>query len=185
MKQQEWDASVLAIKSILKYIGDDPRRDGLFETPTRVVKSWEEIYAGYKQYPEDVITTFEDDCDEVVIVKDIEFSSMCEHHMLPFIGKAHIGYIPDGKVLGLSKMPRILDIYAKRLQIQERICQQVTKALDKYVKPIGSACVIEAVHMCMSCRGVKKQHSKAITSSLTGAFKTDPAARQEFMGMIK
>ena len=177
------------IEGLLKLIGEDPTREGLLETPLRVLKSFKEIYAGYTFTEEDVLNTcksFEDgSCDEMVLLKGIEFQSMCEHHMLPFIGVAHIAYIPNGRVIGVSKMGRILDIYSKRLQIQERLTQQVTSALDKGLQPLGSACVIEAHHQCMSCRGVKKQNSIMVTSSLTGEFKSNPTTRAEFMSLIR
>jgi GTP cyclohydrolase I len=175
-----------AIKQIIEVIGDDPKREGLRETPQRVVNSWDELFSGYKQNPEEVMKTFEDGaCDEMVILRDIEFYSTCEHHMLPFFGKAHIAYLPNGRVLGLSKLARVLDIYSRRLQIQERIGQQVTKALDDHLKPKGAACIIEAKHFCMLCRGVNKQNSVMITSSLTGRFKEDPATRAELMSLVK
>ena len=174
------------IRRLLQYIGEDVEREGLQETPSRVVKSFEEIYAGYNQNPEDVIKTFaEGACDEMVIAKDIEFFSNCEHHMLPFFGRAHIAYIPNKRVIGVSKMARLLDIFARRLQIQERLTQQVTDAMDEHLNPLGSACVLVASHQCMTCRGVEKQHSKMITSSLTGVFRKKPEVRQEFMQFIK
>ena len=173
------------IRRLLEYIGEDPERDGLKNTPERVIKSYEKLFGGYKQKPEDVITVFEDTCDEMVLLKSIEFYSFCEHHMLPFYGKAHIAYIPNGKVIGISRLARILEIYSRRLQIQERLCQQVTQAIEKVLKPLGTACVLEARHHCMICRGVEKQNSIMVTSSLTGVFKTKSEARAEFMSMIK
>lgn len=172
------------ITRILQYIGEDPKREGLLETPTRVVKSYAEIFGGYKEDPAAVMKVFEDgSCDEMVLLKNIEFYSNCEHHMQPFFGKAHIAYIPDGKVLGVSKLARVLDIYARRLQIQERLTQQVTDALMKHLEPKGAACVIEAKHFCMVCRGVQKQNSEMLTSSLKGSF-LDPAVRSEFYSLI-
>lgn len=169
----------------LQYIGEDVTRDGLKDTPSRIVKSWDELYAGYNQEPKDVFKVFEDSYDEIVLLKNIEMYSMCEHHMLPFHGLAHIAYIADGKVIGISKLARLLDIFARRLQIQERIGQQVTTALNEYLKPLGAACIIEAKHMCMSCRGVNKQHSIMVTSTLTGRFRDDVSARNELMALIK
>lgn len=169
----------------LQYIGEDVTRDGLKGTPARIVKSWDELYAGYKQNPGDIFTVFEDKYDEIVLLKNIEMYSMCEHHMLPFHGLAHIAYIANGKVIGISKLARLLDIFARRLQIQERIGQQVTAALDEYLKPLGSACIIEAKHMCMTCRGVNKQHASMVTSTLTGRFRSDVSARNELMTLIK
>lgn len=186
------------IKRILQFIGDDPERDGLKDTPKRVVASYAEIFAGYKQDPKDYMKSFEcDGFDELILLKDIEFTSVCEHHMLPFSGVAHIAYIPDNpfvtdplkenmrKVIGASKLVRILEVYTRRLQIQERICKQVTEALDEYLKPLGSACIIEAAHSCIACRGVKKQGANLVTSSLTGAFREDNQARMELMQLIK
>jgi GTP cyclohydrolase I len=174
------------ITRIIQYIGEDPNRAGIEETPDRVVKSYSEIFAGYHQNPADVFKVFEQQYDEVVLLKDIEFFSTCEHHMLPFVGKAHIAYIPNGsKVIGISKLARLLDIFAKRMQIQERIGQQVTSALNEYLQPLGAACIIESRHFCMCMRGVNKQNSMMVTSSLTGAFRDDPAARQELLSLIK
>lgn len=178
------------VTRILQFIGEDPTREGLVKTPDRVVKSWGEIFGGYKIDPASVFTTFEaDGYNELVLLKSIEFFSTCEHHMLSFGGRAHIGYIANGRIVGISKLARLLDIYARRLQIQERIGQQVTKAIMKYLKPAGAACIIEAEHLCMRCRGVEKQNSVMVTSSLTGRFLEDTdagrAARAELMGLIK
>lgn len=175
-----------AVQLMIRIIGDDPKREGLKETPDRVLKSYSEIFAGYTQNPKDVFKTFEDGaCDEMVVLKDIEFVSFCEHHMLPFLGKAHIAYIPNGKVIGVSKLARLLDIFSRRLQIQERICQQVTEALMDYLQPKGAACVLEARHLCMCARGVGKQHSTMVTSSLRGEFLDHPEVRQEFLHFIR
>ena len=174
------------VTRMLEYIGEDPTREGLIETPKRVVKAWQDWFAGYKQNPEDVAKIFTDDSsDEMIILRDIEFQSFCEHHLAPFTGKAHVAYIPKGKLIGASKLARIVDLYAKRLQIQERICNQVTSALEDILQPLGAACLIEAKHSCISSRGVGKQHSEFITSSLTGVFKTDPAVRDEFLRLVK
>jgi len=181
-----------AIIRIIEMIGDDPNRSGIIETPDRVIKSFREIYAGYHQNPKDVIKTFEDEKKQfggLVYLKDIEFYSMCEHHMLPFFGSAFIAYIPNGPVIGASKMARLLDIFARRLQIQERIGEQVTETLMEYLKPIGAACLTEAKHLCMACRGVKKQHSVLGYSSLKGVFLENSnkgiAARNELMALWK
>lgn len=175
-----------AIHSILIAVGENPDREGLKETPNRVSKSYAELLSGYNQKPGDLFKVFEDGaCDEMVIVKGVEFYSLCEHHMLPFFGSAHVAYIPNGKVIGVSKLARIVDVFARRLQIQERLCQQVTRTIDEYLQPKGSACVMEATHFCMVCRGVQKQHSKMITSSLSGIFRSNPEVRSEFMGLIK
>lgn len=174
------------LKALLRYIGEDPSREGLKDTPDRVLKAWRtELFSGYRQNPEDVVKVFEDGaCDEMVVLKDIEFLSHCEHHMLPFFGKAHIAYIPHGRVIGISKLARLLEIFSKRLQIQERLTTQITSTLDKHLKCLGSACVLEARHLCMVCRGVQKQHSVMVTSSLTGAFR-ESAVRAEFFNLIK
>ena len=185
-KVQKEDGPQDNIKRVLQYIGEDVEREGLQETPDRVVKSFDKLYGGYVIDPVSIFKTFENDkCDEMVILKNIEFYSTCEHHMLPFWGRAHLAYIPDKKVIGISKMARLLDIYARRLQIQERICQEVTNALDKHLGTIGSACVLEAQHFCMTARGVQKQNSIMVTSSLTGVFRTNSTVRSEFLTLIK
>lgn len=174
------------IVRLLEQIGEDPTREGLLETPKRVVKMHEEVFAGYSQKPEEVLKTFtEGACDEIVLLKDIEFYSYCEHHMVPFMGKAHIAYLPNKKVIGISKLARLLDIYAKRLQIQERIGSQVVDALMEHLQPLGAACVIEAQHLCMKSRGVRKQSSVMVTSAMRGVFRDKPAARAELMSLIK
>lgn len=174
------------VTRLLQFIGDDPLREGLIETPDRVIRSYKKLFGGYKQHPKDVMKTFmEGSCEDMVILKDISMFSTCEHHILPFYGKAHIAYVPDGKVLGVSKLARLLDIYARRLQIQERIGQQVTQALNEYLNPLGAACIIEAKHFCMSSRGVEQETSNMVTSSLTGVFKDKPEARAELMRLIR
>tara|TARA_R100001530_G_scaffold1886_1_gene3268 strand:- start:38976 stop:39869 length:894 start_codon:yes stop_codon:yes gene_type:complete len=174
------------IVRLLEYIGEDSNREGLIDTPKRIIKSFGFLYSGYKQDPEKILTTFAGDgYDEMVVLRDCEMYSTCEHHMQPFFGKAHIAYIPDKKVVGISKLARLLEVYARRLQIQERLTKQVTDALDKYLKPLGSACIIEAVHFCMRARGVQKQNSVMTTSSLTGVFRDKIEAREEFMRLIK
>lgn len=174
------------IRNIIDFIGDDPKRKGLKDTPERVMRSWDELYSGYKVDVSRLFTVFEEPCDDMVVVKNVEFYSTCEHHMLPFFGSAHIAYIPkNGRVVGVSKLVRVLEAFSRRLQIQERICQQITTALDENLAPRGSACVLEAKHLCMTCRGVNKQHSSMITSSLTGAFRLEPSTRQEFFQLIK
>jgi GTP cyclohydrolase I len=174
------------ITQILQHLGEDPTREGLKETPHRVVKSWSELYAGYGQDPASIFTTFTEveGYQQIVILKDIELYSMCEHHMLPFFGKAHVAYLPKGKVVGISKLARIVDIYARRLQIQERLGQQVTSALMTYLEPQGAACIIEASHMCMRMRGCSKQNSTMITSSLKGVFLEDVMVRSELLQLI-
>ena len=152
-----------------------------------MIRSYAELFGGYGQKPEEVVKVFEDDvCDEMVVVRGVEFHSTCEHHFLPFFGKAHMAYIPDGRVMGVSKLVRLLEIFSRRLQIQERLCEQVTEALDEYLKPKGSACVLEAQHLCMTGRGVRKQGSVMVTSSLTGVFReSGNAARQEFLSVVR
>lgn len=173
---------------ILQYIGEDASREGLRDTPLRVVRSWQQLYSGYRFKPGDVgklLTVFKDGaCDEMVLLRDIEFYSTCEHHMLPFFGRAHIAYIPDGKVVGISKLARLLEVFARRLQIQERLCQQITSSLDTHLQPKGSACILEAQHLCMTGRGVQKQNSIMVTSSLTGVFRTQAATREELLRMV-
>jgi GTP cyclohydrolase I len=178
------------IRDVIECIGDDADRPGLEETPARVIKSWEELFSGYTVDVPAIFKTFDDHekYTGIVLCRDIEFVSFCEHHLLPFTGKAHVAYIPSAlknKVVGLSKLARVVDAYARRLQMQERIGQQVIRALDDYLNPRGAACIIEAKHMCMSCRGVMKQHSSMVTSSLSGAFLEEASARAELMSLIK
>ena len=175
------------VTRIIEFLGEDPHREGLQETPARVVKSWKKLYGGYAQKPEDVVKVFHEPAsDEMVLLKDIEFYSTCEHHMLPFFGKAHIAYIPkDGKVIGISKLARLLEVFSRRLQIQERLCQQVTASIMELLEPLGAACVLDAQHFCMTSRGVEKQNSIMTTSSLTGVFRDSGRVRGEFMGMIR
>lgn len=173
------------IRRLLEYIGEDPNREGLRNTPDRIVRSYEELFSGYKEDPRSALTVFEEGvCDSMVLLRKIEVVSFCEHHWLPFVGLAHIAYIPNKKVIGVSKLARIMEIYSRRLQIQERLTEQITTALDDHLQPKGSACVIEARHSCMSCRGVNKQHSEMVTSSLTGDFRA-PEVRAEFFNLIR
>ena len=175
------------IANILFHLGENPDREGLKDTPKRVIKSWKEIYAGYGQDPASIFTTFTEveGYQQIVILKNIEIYSMCEHHMLPFYGRAHVAYLPKDKVVGISKLARLVDIYARRLQIQERLGEQVTKALMEFLKPQGAACIIEASHMCMRMRGCSKQNSTMITSSLKGVFLTNDVVRAELLQLIK
>lgn len=175
-----------AVMRLLQYIGEDVHREGLIDTPKRVIKSYSHLFSGYSQKPEDILTTFSaDGYDEMVLLKDIELYSMCEHHMLPFIGKAHVAYIPDKKIIGISKLARLVEIYARRLQIQERIGAQITSAIMKYLQPKGAACIIEAQHLCMKMRGVEKQNSVMVTSSLTGIFLDKPSVREELLRLVR
>jgi GTP cyclohydrolase I len=181
----DYSVTEMLIRKLIRQIGDDPDREGLSLTPKRVMKSWETLFGGYGQNPQDFMTTFKEPCSEIVLIKDIEFYSTCEHHMLPFIGKAHIAYIPtNDTVIGASKLIRLLEIYTRRLQIQERIGEQVTEALMEHLKPSGAACILEAQHLCMSARGIQKQSSLMVTSSLKGVFMDKLPARNELMTLV-
>jgi len=175
------------IRNILVKIGEDPNREGLVDTPRRSAKAYEFLTRGYKQNVEDVINgaVFTDDTSEMVIVRDIEFYSMCEHHILPFFGKCHIGYIPNGKVFGVSKLARIVDMFARRLQLQERLTREVAETLWDAIAPEGVGIVMEAQHLCMLMRGVQKQNSKMVTSCMLGSFRNEPETRAEFLRLIK
>ncbi len=175
-----------SVANIINYCGENCSREGLQKTPVRARKAYLKIFEGYKIKPEDILTTFENEGkNQMVILKDIEFYSTCEHHLLPFFGKAHIAYIPGKKIVGISKLARILDIYARRMQNQERITQQVAEAIEKHLKPLGVAIVVEAEHLCMRARGVEKQNSVMVTSKLTGAFANNEKTRLEFFSLIK
>ena len=173
-------------KDLLKEIGENPQREGLLNTPSRVAKAWNTFVKGYSQTPEEVVgdAVFEETCDEIVTVKDIDFFSLCEHHLLPFKGVAHVGYLPDKKIIGLSKIPRIIEIFARRLQVQERLTQNIADALQNVLLPKGVAVMIEAEHLCMQMRGVEKKSSFMITSSVKGLFRENIQTRQEFFSMI-
>lgn len=174
------------ISELLKAVGEDPGREGLKNTPDRVARMYSELLGGYRDDPVKVINgaLFDVQYDEMVIVRDIEFYSMCEHHMLPFIGRAHVAYIPNGKVLGLSKIPRIVDMYARRLQVQERMTRQIADFISDLLKPQGVAVVVEAMHLCAMMRGVKKHDARMTTSAMHGAFRANLATRQEFLESI-
>jgi len=173
-------------KEILGLLGEDPEREGLIKTPERVAKAMLYFTSGYDQKPEEIIRSamFTEDYKQMVVVKDIEIYSLCEHHMVPFFGKAHVAYIPNGKVVGLSKIPRVVDAYARRLQLQERLTMQIKDCIQNTLNPLGVAVVIEARHLCMSMRGVSKQNSFTTTSDFTGAFLKDLRTREEFMKII-
>ena len=175
------------IEEMLKYIGEDPTREGLLGTPLRVMKSWKEIYSGYNKDPKDCLTTFTETAgySQMILLKDVEMFSMCEHHILPFFGIAHVAYIPDGKVIGISKLARLVDIFSRRLQIQERLCEQITDAIMENLQPLGAACFIQATHMCMRMRGCNKQNSVMETTSLKGVFLEDFSVKSEFLSRIK
>lgn len=172
-------------RSILELIGEDPAREGLLKTPERVAKAMQFMMQGYEQDPEEILRSamFREDYRQMVIVKDIEIYSMCEHHLLPFVGKAHVGYIPNGHITGLSKIARVVDAYARRMQVQERLTTQIKDCIQKTLNPLGVAVVIEAQHLCMQMRGVEKQHSVSTTSDFTGAFER-VATREEFIRLI-
>ena len=174
------------VREQLAILGEDPEREGLVRTPHRVAKALEFLTQGYAMDIETVLNgaVFEERYDEMVIVKDIDFFSQCEHHLLPFYGKAHIAYIPNGKIVGLSKLPRIVDVYARRLQVQERMTQQIAETIQKYLQPLGVAVVTEAHHMCMMMRGVQKQNSVTTASAMLGVFKHQIETRNEFMNLI-
>ncbi|EJC79382.1 GTP cyclohydrolase I [Rhizobium leguminosarum bv. trifolii WSM2297] len=177
-----------AVRVLLRWAGENPTREGLIETPARVVKSYRELFSGYDLAPEDVLgRTFEEVAgyDDMVLVKDIPFFSHCEHHMVPIIGKAHVAYMPDGRVLGLSKIARVVEIYGRRLQTQETMTAQIARAIDDTLNPRGVAVMIEAEHMCMAMRGVQKQGSTTLTTTFTGTFKTEPADQARFMTMVR
>jgi len=181
-------ASVQAIYAeLLKRLGEDPTRDGLKQTPKRMEKSMAFLTKGYEESVASVLhgALFDVDYDEMVIVRDIEFYSLCEHHLLPFFGKAHVAYLPQGKVVGLSKLPRIVDVFARRLQVQERLTQQIAEAIEDAIAPQGVGVVIEAQHLCMMMRGVEKQSSLTVTSSLRGVFKTQLQTRSEFLALVR
>ena len=175
------------IRQVLTRVGEDPRREGLLRTPLRVAKAMDFLTSGYDMTAEDVVrgAVFTEDCHEMVIVRDIEFYSLCEHHMLPFFGRAHVAYLPAGKVIGLSKVARLVDVFARRLQVQERLTNQVADSLMAALEPHGVAVVMEAGHTCMMMRGVQKQNSTTVTSAMRGTFQDDARTRAEFMGLLK
>jgi GTP cyclohydrolase I len=175
------------VRQQLILLGEDPAREGLRATPARVKESLEFLTRGYRMTVEDVFgdATFAEAYNDMVVVKDIEMYSLCEHHLLPFFGRVHIGYIPKGRLVGLSKLPRLVELYSRRLQVQERMTRQIAECLQKYMEPVGVGVVIEADHLCMKMRGVEKQNSRVFTSCVLGIFQTDPKTRAEFMGLIK
>jgi len=182
-KEEEFEQ---AVTKVLELLGEDPKREGLLQTPSRVAKALKFLTEGYDQDPKEILNQalFSTSNDEMVLVRDIEFYSMCEHHMLPIIGRAHVAYIPDGKVVGLSKIPRIVNVYARRLQIQEQMTEQIADAILETIKPKGVAVVVHARHMCMEMRGVQKINSTTVSSALRGLFKSDERTRNEFYNLI-
>jgi GTP cyclohydrolase I len=175
------------IRQLLENLGEDPTREGLLRTPERVDRSFQELTQGSRQTVEEVVGhgVFEEDCSEMVLVKDIEFYSLCEHHLLPFYGRVHVAYIPDKKIIGLSKLPRIVDVFARRLQVQERMTVQIAEAIQQVLTPKGVGVVADAYHLCMMMRGVQKQNSSTMTSCLLGSFRSDFRTRNEFLGFVR
>ncbi len=176
-----------AYRDVLAFVGEDPDREGLLRTPHRVAESLKFLTRGYDQNIETLLNgaIFHEQYDDMVVVKDIEFQSLCEHHLLPFLGKVHVGYIPNGKIVGLSKIPRLVDMFARRLQVQERLTTQIAEALEEALEPQGVAVVVEGLHLCMLMRGVQKQNASMITSHMMGAFRADRATRAEFMAFTQ
>ena len=174
-------------KLLLSEIGEDPTREGLINTPERVAKAWDFFSQGYRANVEEIVNgaIFEEECSEMVVVRDIEFFSMCEHHMIPFFGRCHVGYLPNKKIIGLSKIPRIVDAFSQRLQVQERLTSQIAETLMDVLDPIGVGVVMEGRHLCMQMRGVEKQNSFATTSSMLGQFRESPETRSEFLSIIR
>ncbi len=181
------DAMEVSVEGLLNGIGEDAKREGLLKTPNRVAKSMLYLTQGYDIDPRKILESavFTEDYNEMILVRDIEIYSLCEHHMLPFFGKAHVAYIPDGKIVGLSKLPRVVDVFARRLQVQERLTIQIQEAIDDVLQPQGVAVVIEATHLCMVMRGVQKQHSITTTSAMSGAFMENENTRAEFMRLVR
>jgi GTP cyclohydrolase IA len=175
------------VRDILEIIGEDPEREGLAKTPDRVDKALRYLTRGYAQNPAEVLNgaIFDSDYDEMVIVKDIDFFSLCEHHLLPFFGKCHVAYLPEKKIVGLSKIPRLVEVFSRRLQVQERLTTQIAKIIEEKVRPKGVGVVMEAFHLCVMMRGVEKQNAHMITSSMRGRFRSDPKTREEFLELIK
>jgi len=180
------DQHKAAIRDMLLYIGEDPDREGLVDTPKRIMKSWKELYSGYGKNPKEVLgVTFKSESSELIILRDIELYSSCEHHMMPFYGRCHIGYIPTGRVVGISKLARLVEIFARRLQIQERLTAQIADSIEAFLKPAGCIVIIEATHLCMRMRGISKQNSVMRTHAVRGVFSGDTPLRAEFLAAIK
>jgi GTP cyclohydrolase I len=175
------------VQALLKELGQDPGRDGLVRTPGRVARAFRTFTEGYQQNPVEILNNavFQESYDEMVLVRDIDLYSLCEHHLLPFFGRAHIAYIPAGRIVGLSKLPRLVEMYARRLQVQERLTMEIASTIEQVLRPKGVAVVVEAIHLCMLMRGVEQRNAFAITSSLRGEFETDPKTRAEFMELIR
>ena len=181
------DEAMEAVKTLIKWAGDNPQREGLQETPGRVVKSYKDFFSGYTLDPREILTKkFKevDGYDEIIILKDIRLESHCEHHMVPFVGSAHVGYLPNKKVVGLSKLARLVEIFAKRLQIQEKLTAQIANTIDEVLQPKGVGVIIEASHLCVATRGIHKPESRMVTSRMLGSFRNDQATRKEFLDLI-
>ena len=181
------DEAESAVRTLIRWAGDDPNREGLIDTPGRVVRAYEEFFAGYAMDPREILArTFEevDGYDEMIVMNDIRFESHCEHHMVPIIGKAHVGYLPNRRIVGISKLARLVEVYARRLQVQEKMTVQIADTLQEVLKPKGVAVVIEAAHQCMTTRGVHKPGVALVTSRMVGAFRDDPSTRREFLAVI-
>jgi len=187
MSESERDPIERQVEQMLKELGEDAHREGLERTPARVAAAMRYLTSGYAMNPNDILNDalFVEDYDEMVVVKDIDMTSLCEHHLLPFVGKCHVAYLPDRKIVGLSKIPRLVEMFSRRLQVQERLTTQIASTLNEALQPRGVAVVMEALHMCMLMRGVEKQNSKAVTSAMLGAFRERPETRAEFMELIK
>ncbi len=187
MSPEQFNKIQELIRDLLRTIGEDPDREGLQRTPYRVAKAYKYLLRGYEREPRELFekAVFVEDYDEMIVVRDIDFYSLCEHHLLPFFGKCHIAYIPSDRIVGLSKLARLVDIYSRRLQVQERLTSQIARTIEESLKPIGVGVVIEAQHLCMMMRGVEKQNSLAVTSAMLGAFRTSSATRAEFLGLVR
>ena len=182
------DEAEAAVRTLISFIGEDADREGLVDTPSRVVRAWEDFFVGYKDDPVDILgRTFEevDGYDEIVLIRDIRIESHCEHHIVPIIGKAHVAYLPDRSVVGISKLARVVDVFAKRMQVQETLTAQIADTINNTLKPKGVAVMIEAAHMCMTTRGVHKPGADTVTTTMRGVFKDDPNMRREFLDLIK
>ena len=181
------DEAIEAVKTLIRWAGDNPQREGLSETPKRVIKSYKDFFSGYELDPREILSKkFKevDGYDEMIILKDIRLESHCEHHMVPFIGNAHVGYLPRKKVVGLSKLARLVEVFSKRLQIQEKLTAQIANAIDEVLQPKGVGVIIEASHLCVATRGIHKPESRMVTSRMLGSFRNDPATRKEFLDLI-
>ncbi|MEE8335124.1 MAG: GTP cyclohydrolase I FolE [Candidatus Neomarinimicrobiota bacterium] len=183
--QKKFEKIEKITEELLEIIGEDPNRNGLKKTPLRVSKSWKYFSTGYRTNLEEIVNNaiFEEDCSEMILVKNIEYFSLCEHHLVPFFGRCHVGYIPDGRIIGLSKIPRIVDMFARRLQVQERLTAQIAESLAEILKPVGVGVIVEGRHLCMQMRGVEKQNSIATTSAMLGQFRKSAETRSEFISL--